>query len=173
MSDRYQLLTKEFVEGASIAIPIIAIKIDRGNAFLYAIIMTTIVLMTLRLSMQNEIKCIYDMVPMITNRQRSDAVVNCHVFAKSRANSFSFWWFLFAPSAIIVLDVLHNSLQFGTAANVFNSGMLGVFYMVQAVATIVLVWVNILCFKSARDLDRQLSKIDEMLENAKDDLGRA
>jgi hypothetical protein len=67
--DRYKSLTQAAVDNAYTTIPILSMKIEKNNAFIFAILVNIMALMTLRLSLRNEVKCVTDMIPLVRSRE--------------------------------------------------------------------------------------------------------
>jgi hypothetical protein len=101
--DRYKSLTQAAVDSAYTTIPILSMKIEKNNAFIFAILVNTMALMTFRLSLK-EVECIRDMIPLIKSKLEIKVILNSHIFAKPRSPSFSFWWFLFIPAVVSQAD---------------------------------------------------------------------
>jgi hypothetical protein len=121
------------------------------------------VLMMLRLSIQHLNKCVRDITPLLTTRYEVNAVINCHVFSKPRANSHKFWWFLFVPAALSLWDLFVNIGLSGIVNGLFgNTNLLRSFYAGQTALTILLCIVSWLCFSTARSMDAELAKVDAM-----------
>ncbi len=167
--DRYKLLSKEYVEGADIPVPILGLKIDRGSVFFFSSIMLTLIFMTLRFSMINEAKCIHHAIQLkiIKTKSLAQAVINTHVFAKSRESSISFWWFLFVPSVLILFDSSHSVYdaicRFPALLNDYS--LLKIFFL-EVVCIAILIWTNVLCFKAASALDDQLIALSKVRDAA-------
>ena len=164
ITDRYKALSQAYVDNAYTTIPIISIKIEKNNIFVYGLLIQMMALMTLKLSIQHLSKCIRDITPLISNINEVNAVVNCCVFSKPRTRSHKFWWFLFVPMFLAWWEVYVNVDQLSTIRAMVGGAvsMAGEFYFGQIVFTVLLSILSWLCFASARSLDDQLVSVNSM-----------
>jgi hypothetical protein len=172
MIARYRSMTQAFVDSAYTTIPILSMKIEKNNAFIFATLVDIMALMTLRLSLRNEISCVTGIIPLVTNKHDVTAILNSQVFSKPRSRSWRFWWFLFFPAAASMLDLATNLTQITVVQGLLNvslwkyvvgviSGM-SLFYLLQAVLTAAVCVVSWLCYDTARSLDNVLVTVESM-----------
>jgi hypothetical protein len=161
LNNRYQLLTKEYVENASLTLPIIGVKLDKGNVFVFSTIVIIIALFALKRSLDNETKCVRSINPLLKTKEQASIVTLSHIFAQPRARNHLFWLFLFVPSVILVIDAVGN-LNFSVIVGAMSSLSLGgLFGFLQIGLTVVALWTSYICFGSARELDVQLAIIEK------------
>jgi hypothetical protein len=161
LAERYRLLTKEYVENASTTLPIIGIKIDKGNAFMFGMFVSIAVLGALKISIDNESVCLLNISNMLNSRNKVTAVISCYVFARPRAKSHIFWLFLFVPVLIISGDIIYNCYAIYAHHINISGGMNYIYYGIQVVSPIVLLWVTWVCFRAACNVDRQLFELNK------------
>jgi hypothetical protein len=145
--DQYNELTRSHVDSASITLPILGLKIDRGNAFVFAGMALTLLMVTLRLSLLNELKCLYDArrCQMLESTINKIIVINSHVFSRSGNHPY-FWWFLFAPLAIVSWDMGINIWDFFKKfyEHPFTASSATTFFVLQIIIFVLLLWASIM-----------------------------
>jgi hypothetical protein len=164
ITDKYKLLSKEYVESASTTIPILGVKVEKNDIFVFGMFVYIFALFTLYLSTLNEIKCVHDIRPLIVDRYQKNAVINCHVFAKPRMQSWRFWWFLFVPAIVGTFDLIWNLRFVDVVASLAGPIHALILYSVQTGLTILLFYVSWLCFFAVSSLDHLLIEIDNILD---------
>jgi hypothetical protein len=163
LTDRYKSLTQAFVDSAYTTIPILSMKVEKNNVFIFALLVDMMALATLRLSIGNEISCVKHIIPLINSQEEINAVLDCHVFAKPRSHSLSFWWFLFIPAAVGIFDLAVNFNSLSIVTHLLSgSSVIGVFYILQIALTVSLCVVSWLCFATARSFDRILKDVSSI-----------
>jgi len=172
ITDRYKAMTQAFVDTAYTTLPILSMKIERNNAFIFATLIDIMALVTLRLSLRNEINCVTNIIPLLTTKHDANAVLSCHVFSRPRSRESWFWWFLFIPAAAATYDLGTNFWQINLLQGILSiSGWqkvvgiistMGLFYFLNAVFVAATCLVSWLCFHTARSLDNVLLTVEAL-----------
>lgn len=160
LSNRYELLTRAYVESASTTLPVIGIRIDRGNVFAFSAFVFAIILYTLKLSLDGQKKCLERMGDLINTDHRLAIVLSSHMFAAPVKGGNRIWWCLFFPFLLIGGDIFWSFWQYSKIFGLQFLFSTGKFYGIQLLLGGFLVWCSWVCFKSAQALDNKLYNIE-------------
>ncbi len=164
LSERYKDMVKDYIDQYSVTLPIISVRIDVNNVIFFATITMIILLFLVRVSMKAEYKCTKYVkeLGLLNTKSRIAAIVNSHVF-NGPEHSILFWWFLYAPLALVAYDVRRNSINYYYSfTETWDNIML--FNMAQAVCLVVLLYHTIRCHIIAAELDRQLRDLQKVAD---------
>jgi hypothetical protein len=158
LSERYKDMVKDYIDQYSVTLPIISIQIDVNNVIFFATIAIIMLLFLVRASMNAEYKCTEHVkeLELLTTKSRIAAITSSHVF-NGPDHSILFWWFLYAPFAMIAYDVGRNLVNYNLFTAKWDDIML--FNTAQAICLGFLLYQTIKCHIVAARLDQQLKDL--------------
>jgi hypothetical protein len=166
--ERYKQTLRAAVDSSEVTLPIISIRMDVGNIFIFSSIALTIILVGLRMSMLNEYQCIKTVkdLGVLNTRSKNLMVMNSHVFASPR-NSIWFWWFLYIPILIVGYDIIFSLIAYLYSFTASISiDHLTLYCSAGAICLLIVTAASVSCHKAAKALDdalRTLEKSDQTL----------
>jgi hypothetical protein len=162
LMERYKLATREAVDNLSTTVPVVGMKIDKNNFFVYGNVIMIIILYILLLSIRSEMRCLQDISPLaLGNAARAKAIINSHMFSGQRQGRMAFAWiFLFFPSAMSLTRLYTDAETFAIPWKLLGPFWAILLLVLEVSSLVGLFALAVVCFRCARTLDQELGSLE-------------